>query len=225
MEITASHERWQEWPGPEAATEPWFEGHRLEIVANDLNRSVMVEMRRYPGAGSSTVRIALLEGGELPIGVIDTELPPPKPANTWEVRGSGIWCEMVCETPLTHWSYGLEAFALAVDGPRDLIDQGIGHRVPLGWELDFEATGPATWLSGACYIQVGDGHGLMLSADGESELEGRARRWHWWGQDEPFLGDVSIERLTELPVGEIWLSDPVERLSLTEAGLSVFRPD
>lgn len=225
MEITAQHERWHEPSSDSETGDGWFEGHRLELVKADLSVAVMVEMRRHPSRRRTSVRIAVLEAGELAIGLVDIDLPSPKPALTWEIRGSGIWCEMVCESPLSHWSYGLEAFALAVDEPRDLLDTGVGHRVPLGWELEFEETGPATWLGDGCYIQAGIGHGIMLSADGESDIEGRARRWHWWGQDEPFLGDVSIEVVTELPVGEIWLSEPIERLSLTEAGLSVFRPD
>ena len=225
MEITAQHERWQEPPRAERSEteQPWSEGHRLELVAADLTMAVMVEMRRYPDTRRTCVRIAVLERDELPIGLIDVELPSPKPANTWEIRGSGIWCEMVCETPLTHWSYGLEAFALAVDEPRDLVDTGIGHRVPLGWELDFEASGPATWLSDSCYVQAGVGHGIMLSADGEREIDGRTRRWHWWGTDEPFVGDASIGDESGADAQGLWLSDPMEQLAFTEAGLSVFR--
>ncbi len=228
MEITPEHERWQQAPPTDAAAADasaaaWSEGHRLELVANDVDRAIVVEMRRYPASASSRVRIAVLERGARPIGVVDVELPPPKPANTWEVRGTGIWCEMVCETPLVHWSYGLEAFALALDEPRDLIDTGIGHRVPLGWELEFEASGPATWLADTCYVQAGTGHGLTLSADGETEIDGRARRWHWWGQDEPFLGDASIGPVDVELTGDMWLTNPTEHLGLTEVGLSVLR--
>ena len=49
----------------------------------------------------------------------------------------------MCEEPGRRWTYGLEAFALAVDDPAELLGRGYGHRVPLGWELEFEAPADA----------------------------------------------------------------------------------
>lgn len=217
MEITAQHERWQE---PDGQPE-WAEGHRLELFAaesGDGPLAVVAELRRLPNARKAHARAAVLEAGKASIGLTETDIPAPTIG--WEVRSSGIWAEFVCETPLDHWSYGLEAFALEVDGPRDLIDLGVGHRVPLGWELEFEAAGPATWIADGCYIQAGRGHGLLLSADGEREIETKARRWHWWGIGEPFVGesDGAGEGLAE-----IWLPDPTEQFVLSGTGLSVGR--
>ena len=47
----------------------------------------------------------------------------------------GIWLSVVCVTPGEHWSLGMEAFALEVDDP----DDELGHLVPLGFDLEWEA--------------------------------------------------------------------------------------
>lgn len=121
--------------------------------------------------------------------VVMSEPNIPIPADRWEFRTDGLWAEQVCEKPHDHWSYGLEAFALEVDDPTELTRTGFGRRVPLGWELDFDATTPSRWLltdaaplehSGA-YTQRGTLHGLLLDAAGATPAEGPGQRWHWWG--------------------------------------------
>jgi len=107
------------------------------------------------------------------------------PAERWEIRASGLWADHVCETALEHWSYGLEAFALEIEDPSELLGKGLGLRVPLGWELEFEAEQVAGWLGSCCYQQVGELHGLILTVDGESAVEGPAVRTHWWGLGGP----------------------------------------
>ncbi len=119
--------------------------------------------------------------------MIESEIPIP--ADRWEFRTSGLWVEQVCEQPHDHWSYGLESFALELDHPTELIRTGHGTRVPMGWELDFDAAEPSRWLlTGAeplevagAYTQRGELHGVLLGADGETEFEGTSHRWHWWG--------------------------------------------
>jgi len=125
-------------------------------------------------------------GGD-PVAMIEADIPIP--ADRWEFRTSGLWVEQVCETPHEHWSYGLEAFALELDNPTELIRTGYGTRVPMGWELDFTALSAARWLlvgadpleiAGA-YTQRGDLSGLLLDREGEHPTSAPAQRWHWWG--------------------------------------------
>ncbi len=100
----------------------------------------------------------------------------------WELRASGLWAEQVCERPFDHWSYGLEAFALAIDDPDELIRRGLGHRVPLGWELDFVADGPPEPVAGddpGSFTQTGTTEGLVLTAAGEKAITAPARRCYW----------------------------------------------
>ena len=51
------------------------------------------------------------------VAVRDHEVPLPRTG--LEVRADGLWGELVCETPLEHWSIGLEAFGIAYDDPAD----------------------------------------------------------------------------------------------------------
>ena len=66
----------------------------------------------------------------------------------------GVWLSVVCETPGEHWSLGMEAFALEVDDP----DDELGHRVPLGFDLEWEAPGRV--------------HGEVLIDDERHEVDG-----------------------------------------------------
>ena len=48
----------------------------------------------------------------------------PLPRQGLEVRADGLWAELWCETPLEHWTYGLEAFGVRVD---DELPRGRGR--------------------------------------------------------------------------------------------------
>lgn len=141
-----------------------------------------------PATGRSGVQIAVLGIGA-PMAI--SELEGGVPGHGLELRTSGLWVEMVCEQPFHHWSYGLEAFALALDDPAELLGRGLGLRVPLGWELEFESDEEPQWLGPpfegddrpafGAYRQLGAAHGLLLTDDGETPIEGRAVRSHAWG--------------------------------------------
>lgn len=142
--------------------------------------------------GRSGLQIAVLGLGA-PMAI--SELEGGVPGQGLELRTSGLWVEMVCEQPLRHWSYGLEAFALALDDPAELLGRGLGMRVPLGWELEFEADDEPQWLGPpfegdvrpafGAYRQLGAAHGLLLTEDGETPIEGRAVRSQAWGAQLP----------------------------------------
>ena len=75
-----------------------------------------------------------------------------------EIRASGLWADAIEEEPGQRWTIGLEAFALAVDHPDDVV----GRRVPLGFDLEWERTGPDA--DGRTPAQV---HGEVLVEDDE----------------------------------------------------------
>jgi len=72
------------------------------------------------------------------VAVRDHEVPLPRTG--LEVRADGLWGEMVCETPLEHWSIGLEAFGLAYDDLADAWGDEWGERLPVGLDLEWETT-------------------------------------------------------------------------------------
>lgn len=148
-------------------------------VAFQVGHHVPDGARGRPDAGVAAFCAAVAQPGARPVVISECEIPVP--AVGWELRASGLWADHVCETPLDHWSYGLEAFALAIDDPAELLGRGFGDRTPLGWELEFEAAERAVALDAESYVQAGAVHGLVLFAHGEVEVEGRASRSHRWG--------------------------------------------
>lgn len=71
------------------------------------------------------------------VAVRDHEVPLPRVG--LEVRADGLWGEFVCETPLEHWSVGLEAFGLGYDDMADAWGDEWGERLPVGLDLEWEA--------------------------------------------------------------------------------------
>lgn len=124
-------------------------------------------------------RGAAASWGSDPLVIAVADLAPPR---RWEFRTSGLWAEQVCERRDVHWSYGLEAFALQIDRPDELVRRGYGLRTALGWELDLEieSSTPTEGL----VVQHGTIDGLLLIGTDEFPISGPARRIHGWGQTE-----------------------------------------
>jgi len=129
----------------------------------------------------------------------------------WELRTSGLWAEQTAENDPGHWSYGLEAFALAIEEPDELLRRGYGHRVPLGWELDFEAVDrPKPLDSGGDDEQDGSSQpgtieGLLLTRDGERPLAGTALRSFWIGRPPAHSDLAGMANLVDSAPGSIVL--------------------
>ncbi|MEZ5411461.1 MAG: hypothetical protein R2761_25745 [Acidimicrobiales bacterium] len=138
-------------------------------------------VRGGPGGRTLTFQAAVILPFELPLVVAEHDIAGPE--RGWELRAPGLWAETVCEEPGRRWTYGLEAFALALDDPVELLGRGFGHRVPLGWELEFEAPDdPQADSAGsgpAVVGHTGTGRGVLLFADRELEIEGPALRRAW----------------------------------------------
>jgi hypothetical protein len=169
-----------------------------QIYSSDSETAVWFQVSRW--SEGAWFQAALLRVNQPPIVLAEEEIP--NPGSRWELRSSGLWADHNCETPLDHWSYGLEAFALAIDEPQQLVRDGVGDRVPIGWELDFEANEHSTQLammdsntatSTDGYEQSGVVHGLILTAMGKTAFEGPARRQHWWGTTREGPASISLE--------------------------------
>ena len=120
--------------------------------------------------------------GADPLVISDNEIVMPDKG--WELRSSGLWADHNCEAPMEHWSYGLEAFALAVDDPEELLGRALGIRTPLGWELDFESSTAPSFGRETSYAQAGRLHGFIQFAGGDVEIDAEAERSHRWGPTE-----------------------------------------
>ena len=87
----------------------------------------------------------------------------PRPRQGLELRAEGLWAELGCETPGEHWTFGLEAFGVRLDDPRDALRAGgeIGDRVAVGLDLEWEAPDIV--------------HGDVLVGRGRWPVDGRGR--------------------------------------------------
>jgi hypothetical protein len=127
-----------------------------------------VRLALLPNQGRSWYWFALVRPGlPGPIHVRDHDVPIPRAG--LEIRSEGLWAELICETPMEHWSIGLEAFAVALDTPDAALDPRgeIGDRIAVGLDLEWEVDGEAR---------------LHAVGDDRIAFDGRGVRAHEWGE-------------------------------------------
>lgn len=177
-------------PGPD-----WEESWHFDFAAHDGSLGGFVRLTLRPGDGTAWYW-AYLAGPRRPVVVVrDAELePPPRlrgpnavTARALEVRGPGLWAQVICETPLDHWSAGLEASGVALEDPADGLRGERGDPIPLGLDLEWEAAGPPA-VEEAGYSQPAIAHGEVLLGAQRLALDGTGWWTHRWGpppwQDE-----------------------------------------
>jgi len=181
LEITAADERRH----PPGAARSWEESWYLDFVDGDGRLAGYVRLALRPAERTAWYWVAMVGGGPPLVTLRDHEVPPPSGPGL-EVRASGLWTELVCETPLDHWSVGLEAFGVALDDPLEAWGQERGDPWALGLDVEWEATGPcAPWPgAGAGYSQPCIVHGDVLVGAERFSLDGAGSRLHLWG-DQP----------------------------------------
>jgi hypothetical protein len=160
----------------------WWEAWRLDVASDD-GVGVAVQLACGPEVAWWWTHV-LLPGRPGPVVVRDHDVPLPRVG--LEVRADGLWGELVCETPFEHWTYGLEAFGVALDDPAESLRGEIGERMPIGFDLEWEVD-PAVGdvrerddgLRG--YDQFGVVHGELLLGRSRVEVDAVGLRSHVWG--------------------------------------------
>ena len=163
----------------------WGESWYFDFAAADLSIGGFVRLSLFPNLGVAWYWAALVGRGRRLVLVRDHEIELPRQAGL-EVRGQGLWSAVSCETPLDHWSIGLEAFAVALDDPLEAFRGERGDLVCLGFDLEWEARAAAAAVGDNA---VGDGHyeqscdayGEILFGDERLAFEGAGQRAHTWG--------------------------------------------
>jgi hypothetical protein len=163
----------------------WGEAWSFDFAAPDRSLGGFVRLGLYPNLGVAWYW-AFLVGPDRPVVAVrdhDVELPRTR---SLEVRSEGLWSAVNCETPLEHWSVGLEAFAVALEDPLDAFRGERGERVAVGFDLEWEATGPALgdppgWDRASGYAQPCRVDGLILLGAESIDFAGSGRRDHRWG--------------------------------------------
>jgi hypothetical protein len=186
-------------------TEPfWAESWTLDFAARDGSLGGYVRLALYPNLAVAWYWAALVGTGRRLVMVRDHELEVPR-GRELEIRGQGIWSTVTCETPLEHWSVGLEAFALALDDPFDAFGRERGDQIALGYDLEWEATAPASAFPPAPgeaaaedqgYWQGCRVSGEILVGDEKLDFDGTGCRDHRWGIQDwwvaPLVGGSGV---------------------------------
>jgi hypothetical protein len=178
-----------------AGPEPWWaDAWEIDFAAPDGGVGGFVRLALLPAQGVAWWWTGLLTPRL--VAVRDHEVPLPRAG--LEVRADGLWGELVCETPLEHWSIGLEAFGLAYDDPADAWGDEWGERLPVGLDLEWEATaepggippaGPSPGPVGVSFCQPGRVHGEILVGPDRIPIAGSGFRSRasgvldWWSGD------------------------------------------
>ena len=170
---------------PAGAEAGWEESWYFDFVTGDGALGGFVRLALRPGEGRAWYWAYLVGAGRPVVAVRDHEVELPR-ASALEVRSAGLWAEVTCETPMDHWSAGLEAFGVALDDPTEAWRGERGDPVALGLDMEWEATaGPGAVPGG--YAQPSVVHGEVLVGPERLDVEARGWRTHLWGGPSPQL--------------------------------------
>lgn len=169
-----------EHPHPPAGA-GWSETWSFDLVSADGDLGGWVAFSRFT---EHAWYQAMLAGPRRQLlAVLDHQVPFR--SNPLEVRTTGLWADHVCETPLDHWTLGLETFALGVDDPLELHGRQHGDTVALGFDLEWETDGPVLDRAeppGVAGYEVGCRvFGEVLVGHDTIDFEGVGTRSHRWG--------------------------------------------
>ncbi len=160
----------------------WNESWYFDFSTPDGGVGGYVRLGLYPNLGVAWYWAAFVRPEEPPLVVRHHQVVLPAGPGL-ELREDGLWSALHCETPMEHWTVGLEAFALALDDPRDAHDaEPRGDRVPLGFDLEWESTAPQFDYPGVSrYEQSCRVSGEVLVGTEALEIDGFGQRDHSWG--------------------------------------------
>lgn len=169
-----------EHPHPPAGA-GWSETWSFDFASADGDLGGWVALTRFDD--HAWYQAALAGPRRQLLTVLDHHVPFR--SNPMEVRTTGLWADHTCETPLDHWTLGLETFALGVDDPLELHGRQLGDSVALGFDLEWETDGPVVAHDRPAGV---DGYELACRVHGEVlvgrdviDLDGVGARSHRWG--------------------------------------------
>jgi hypothetical protein len=174
-----------ELPHAPGADPDWQESWSIEATSRD-GLAICAQLTLWPAARRAWWWTAVLTPDAAgPVLVRDLEVALPR-ARALEVHSEGLWAEIVCETPHEHWSVGLEAFGVRLDDPVEAYTGERGDRLPVGLDLEFEASTPVLELPAPDdemgYAQGGTVHGEVLLGRSALPIDARGIRTHAWGR-------------------------------------------
>jgi len=165
-------------PGTEAG---WEESWSFDFVTSDGGLGGFVRLALHPARRRAWYWAYLARPGRPVVVVRDHDIEVPR-GRELEVRGDGLWAQVICETPFDHWSAGLEAFAVAIDDPARAWGDERGDPTALGLDLEWEMQAPARSLPQPGYVQPAAVHGEVLVGAERLAVDGGTGWYsHAWG--------------------------------------------
>lgn len=165
----------------------WQETWHFDFATPDASLGGHLRLGTFPNQGVSWLWAAVVGDGRRLVTVVEHEAPIPR-LGSLDLRCDALWADLVCESPMEHWSVGLEAFGVALDEPADAYRGLRGDRIGVGFDLGWETVGEAQ--AGGRVDGVGradvacDVSGEVLLGDEVVQLDGWGSRSHTWGVDE-----------------------------------------
>jgi hypothetical protein len=166
---------------PEPGQPAWEESWDFDFTTTDGALGGYVRLALHPHRRLAWFWAALVGHGRPLVIVIDHEIALPRGPDL-DLRAEGLWTSFTCETPLEHWSVGLEAFGVALDDPTEAWRSLRGDRTALGLDLEWETAGPLVDAPQPvgyhlpCLV-----HGEVLVGAEVLAFEGSGGRVHAWG--------------------------------------------
>lgn len=204
---------------PEAGLPHWEESWDFDFTTQAGDLGGYLRLGLHPELGASWLWAALVGKGRPLVTVVDHEVPLLRGPGM-DLRAEGLWADLVCETPLEHWTLGLEAFGVALADPTEAYRSGRGDRTALGFDLEWETRGPATPLAGAagyhlpCLV-----HGQVLVGAEVIDFEGWGSRSHAWGS-RSWWDQAWCTTAGRLEDGTTWRAEaPAPVRALADGGL------
>lgn len=164
----------------------WHEAWWFDFATPDAAMGGWVRVLRFPNERRAAYHAFFGGTGRQLLAVVDDGI---RLGASLEFRADGLWGDHICETAFEHWTVGLEAFALGVDDPADVVADGYGDRVPLGFDLEWECTGGPVeigWAEG--YRQASRVSGEILIGAEELDVDCVGMRMHTWGVADWWTG-------------------------------------
>jgi hypothetical protein len=187
----------------------WMETWGFDFYDANLDVAGWIQFIHHPASQRAAYASACIGPDRRLVVVVDPAIKIPVLKPSLEFRAEGIWAQHVCETPLEHWSVGLEAFGVALEDPLDALKADPwGDRIGVGYDLEWESTETTLDLvhaSGTGFGQDCRVTGELLLADLQFDLDGAGRRWRAWGIDPLAI----LAELSPSPLPDPILTTPV----------------
>lgn len=164
------------------AASPWSEVWVFDFWSPPDRIGGWFALAVVPAHGSAWYAACCAGPDRGPLLVVDPHVLMPEPTPSLELRAEGLWAQHVCETPLEHWTVGLEAFGVELDDPDDGLGDAWGVRTPVGADLEWESEHTnASWETG--FAQTCLVTGELLWGPEALDITGIGSRQRAWGPD------------------------------------------